>query len=372
MSSAQAPNPRGGPGLGQRASILRQWLSPGSLRTVTWVSVITVLVWIWADLERPSKTENLEVWVKVVPAAAGDVAVVNPAPGPDGLYAPFTPKLVRFTLRGPRGKVGEFARKLRENKSRQVCIVQAEPTWEVGKTYTLNTLDLLNGWDLLREEGLTAEAPSESSIAVKVDRWVELPVKVAVRTNNDDLVAEKSVVPKTVNVRVLSSNRDRLGSDPAIQTVVYDAVGELKPGESKSATLELIEAVAGIQVKVVGPRQVTVNFRAKEQDTKVETKSRKVAFVAPLDVWQLVVAKGYLPQTSEPSIDLKLRFPREKSELLDAVRVYVEITADDAKPDALGKTVQREVSVFLPPGVELVETPPPVDVKLYDPKVVTP
>jgi len=369
VSNPNGPKASGG-GRPQWAKARHRWLSPPALRTAAWVVFITVLVWIWADLERPSKTENIEVWVKVVPATAGAPVVTDPAPGADGLYTPFTRKLVRFTLRGPQGKVKEFARELRESKDRQGCVVKADSAWQVGKTYTLNTLTVLNDWSRLREAGLTAEAPSESSITVKMDRWVELPVKVAVRTTDDDALAEKSPEPTTVDIRVLSANRDRLGTDPVIQTEVYD-VAELAPGESKVRSLWLIPAIAGVEVSLVSHRPVKVTFRRKEQARRRETKSRKVEFLAPLEVWQLVAEKGYLPQTSEKGIELILLVPREGVDV-EAVRVFVAITAADAQPDALGKAVQREVTVILPPGVELAEKPPPVDVKLYDPSATPP
>ncbi|NQU76722.1 MAG: hypothetical protein HQ546_10460 [Planctomycetes bacterium] len=323
------------------------------LRVFATVAVVSVLTWVWADLES-SHSEDVWVRLKVVAPQQSSLRIISP--DPQGLP-------IRITCHGPQGTLSEFLRQLRTDAaggSEPACIVQANPAWEQKPGgYSLDVLDVLNKWDRLR--GLTANAPSRRTIIVKVDRWEPIEAAVRLHTSDDAALASKPMIsPPKVKILVPSSYRQVLGSTPVIETEELDLDG-LALGQDISKTAQLSKAISGVPVKLLGETEVTVTFRISER-TKIATLQVNVELLASAEVWEQVAEEGLVLYRKEPSPlgpwrpNLKIKGPRTEIDKANAnpgsLRAFVRITNADLQPVSW---LSRKVDVILPTGLTLQE-----------------
>jgi len=322
------------------------------LRRLAIVGLITVLVWVWADLEH-GKTERLTVRVKVVAPPDSNLLVISP--DPEGVP-------IVFYLRGLQGKLRGFFSQFQDDQARGrdiACVVQADSAWEPGQ-YRLDTLEVVNKWDRLRRAGLSGENPSPGTIPVNVDRWAQIEATVELRTSNDAALAGKTVIsPKKVTISVPSRRVGDLGDNPVIKTEQLP-LEDLIPGENVTRTVQLASGIDGVRVEPVSHTQVTVTLRIRQQ-TPGETKLRvNVQLLALPDIWQQIAQAGYVLEREDPSPlgpwnpELIIAGPRKEIDKLtaDDVTAFVQITEAELKP--VGTRPKGDVTVILPPGLELV------------------
>ncbi len=335
---------------------------PERLRTFGWVGVVAALVWVWADMERPSETDNIEVLLKL--SAADNAILANADPKTGGV-------LVRFTCRGPQSRLKGFVRDLSENRKSRVCVIQPDPSWkEEGKTYTLDTLKVLADWPALRDAGLRAESPSQTRITVGVDPWREPDVRVVLRTTDDAAVVGPVLRPSTVKIRLRESELLALGGDPKLPTMPLD-LKELDVAGKHTMPVSFHQppAINGQIVQLVGEPSVEASFGLQA----IRTRSPKVLveLIAAPAIWKRVVEKGYIPRLGAEHVDLEIKGdPIEVDKYIEKVRAFVAITDSDF--DSVGQMVNRPVTVFLPPGLALEGEAPGVDFALVKPTPSTP
>jgi hypothetical protein len=320
-------------------------------RDFAFVTFITLLIWIWADLER-TKKEDVTVTVKVVSPQGGALRVIRP--GTKGIP-------VQFVARGSQARLDEFRRRLREDQDsgkEVACVVQANAD-QTGP-YALDTLDVLNKWDRLREAGLSAEDPVKAAIDVEVDRWEQVEAAVRLRTTDDDALEGKpALTPKTVALLVPSSELAKLGPEPVIDTVEQSLEG-LDPGQDIVRTVQLAPTIGGVEVRPANPAPVTATFRVKER-TKSDQLVVSVRIEMAPEIWDLIVKDGWTLKRDPARMDawqlqLTIKGPRLAVEKVtaqpDGVHAFVEVKRSDLEPVATYP--QHPVTVILPPGVQMV------------------
>lgn len=360
-SSTQSPRKRAD---GERFSLLP------SLRTLVWVFLITVLVWVWADLERTGDAD-VAVTFKVVPPPNSNIHVTGLDDGQG---------LVLFTVSGPQRKVEEFQQRLTHEPA--VYEVQADRSWTVGKR-RLDTVELLNQWPRIRDAGLNVRSASPPAIDVEVERWKEVQAKVFFKYTGAILAEKEIINPDKVAIRVPEKDLARIGynpqsgAEPIIETDEINLKGD--PADTKiTRTVDLSTGIGGVPVDSGGIQHVDVTFRIARRSSKT-TVPISVDVLVPRD-WLEQKQKrldGYVLKSS-PTSDwlrtLTIEGPKEEIDKItmapQSVRAYVVLTEAD-----LGSSTNFEhtIKVDLPPGVSVdPATNLKVDLRLEKQTDVTP
>jgi len=323
-----------------------------------WVVFITILVWVWADLEQ-TKTQDVTAVVKVVPPPDSDIRIEEP--GPEGVQ-------VHFTVRGPQGRINEFRRRLREDSeagNETAAAVQAEPSW--GEAKQLTTTQVLNQWYRLRQASLTAEMPDLESIQVRLDRWLKAEATVRLRTSDDAALVEPSEAPAAIKVeiRVPASRYSEVKDDLVVLTEVVDLTDEPQ-GKDITRSVKLQKRIGDVPIQIVGENEVEVTFRIGER-TMPKTFTVPVQVLGPRDVLNRIAREGYtlvldpnIPQ--EWRLKVVIRGPRKEVEKVDdkKIHAFVSITEDDLTP--VGSYPYKDVTIALPPdrpGLKIEEPKQP-------------
>lgn len=358
-SSTQSPRKRAD---GERFSLLP------SLRTLVWVFLITVLVWVWADLERTGDAD-VAVTFKVVPPPNSNIHVTGLDDGQG---------LVLFTVSGPQRKVEEFQQRLTHEPA--VYEVQADRSWTVGKR-RLDTVELLNEWPRIRDAGLNVHSATPPAIDVEVERWKEVQAKVFFKYTGAILAEKEIINPDKVAIRVPEKDLARIGynpqsgAEPIIETDEINLKGD--PADTKiTRTVDLSTGIAGVQVDPVGAPRVDVTFRIARRLSKA-TVPISVDVLVPRNWLEQRLLDGYVllrkPNPEWPR-ELAIEGPKEEIDKIakdpQSIRAYVVLTDDDLRPVSWA---EYTIKVDLPPGVRVdPATNLKVELRLEKPTAVTP
>jgi hypothetical protein len=341
-----------------------------ALRTFATVVMVTVLLWIWADLERESH-ENVTVALKVIAPSGTDLRILSPS----------EPVNVNIRLEGPRERLNEFVRRLHEQAplgKQMVYEVQAGADWKPEGEYSINVAEALRRWDELR--GITPMEASPQTLPIKLDRWVPVNAKVELWTSDNAAVTDGTVVPEMVKVRVPASRLVDLGSPPIIRTreLKLDAYA---PGqEIHHRLVPLANNIGGAPAIPVDSNEVYVSFR---MGSRTETKSftANVEILASPELLERIARDALMLERQDASplgewhLTLNVRGSREALQKAatdpTAIRAFVQITESDFLQTATFPA--KPVTVMLPAGLEM-ESPlsPTVSFRFVPPRAAPP
>lgn len=339
------PSPKRGVAAGRSS-----WAS--RLRTFGWVVFITVLIFVWADLEQ-TKSEAVVVGIRVEAPPSSDLRVERPVED----------VRVGFRVRGPQGRLNDFINRLGVDNT---YIVQADPDWPPG-AHDLDVEKVLNEWDRLREANLKAESPQKRAIRVEVDRWKTVTAKVKPITPADAALEGPPVSdPAEVRVRVPQSQFDRIRDALVIETEELELSG-VETGRETTQTVRLKPGIGGVAVEFLQTPQVAVTVRVRERTAERALPPIAVQLLAAPDLLERIITDGYVlsrdpNRLHEWRLELTISGPkkdvdRTKPEMVSA---YVRITESDLEPAETYPP--RPVVVTLPPGLRLVK---PVDPNVH-------
>ncbi len=328
------------------------------VRTLATVAVVSVLLWLWADLERESR-EDVTVAIKVVPPAGSDLRIITPV----------DPVKVNFRLTGPREHLAEVVRRLTAGADagqQNVYEVQAKPEWLGQSENAISVEGVLRQWD--QAKGLTPSDCRPATIPVKLDRWVERTAKVELWTTDNAAVRDAAVTPEQVKVRVPSSRLVDIGPAPIIRTQQLKLDG-YAPGQQINRTVPLSDTIMtaanGLPVpaRPADPKEVAVSFRLGSP-TETREFTVNVEVVAPPELLEKIARDGLLLERQDGSplgewhLTLHVRGSKEALQKASAdpgsIRALVKISDSDFLQTATFPA--KPVNVILPAGLEL-ETP---------------
>ncbi len=338
----------------------RRWWSEKG-RMAFWVVLVTVLVWMYADMEF---TETVEMSAAIRLTTRGKRDIV--------LQSERLVEVTSFEVRGSRAALERFRRDLNENGS----ILRYDVAEHYGPgRHTVPVTDILAQDPRIAELGLTVLSAAPSMVPIELDRIIEVPdIPVEVEFTGGTLPADQppAVEPRTMTVRVAESDwKELILRVPAaearrLRTAPVD-LRTAPVGEEVVRLPAVVPEIAGVPVTPSQPT-VKVTFRVARQ---IHTKPLKVAVRvltpanwAEEDFWKQyrLVRKDNLEWRPE----LTCQGAREALEQLSAEKVdaYVQLGPDDTRPVASWLT--RRVDVRLPRALEirLVGEPPSVSFKL--------
>jgi len=320
--------------------------------------VITVLIWVYADL---SSHESDEIYlpVKLVVPPNSDLVI--------HLDSALTHKAdvveIRVRLAGPKAAI----RKLRDERMQggDLEIEVASP--EAGKLGVERSVDIseyINEW--AHKRGVQVESRSRQSIEYTLDQFVEIEIALEADPGiyEKDLEELPRVEPATVRARLLASRRDRLVSAP--KRLILPISNQLEKLE--------IRTDSSFQKSLIGLPWQGLDVTYTPNRVKIEVKWRSGGKRQPISaiplqtIWPADPPEGYYRVIWDDEADLvqhiDVMIPPGKPRLLTNmdVKAYVSIELEDfpvapASPAETtsfrdGASVTREVRFIFPPGFE--------------------
>lgn len=320
----------------------RQWWLR-SLKTLFWVALVTLLIWLYADLE-VEDTMEFRATLILVTGEAERLEILSPAE-----------QEVTFVVRGNRTSLEQFRRELSDLRSTLRYDV-SEKYGQAG-TYNLVTAEVVTRAGELIRRGVTVKSASPAMIPVKMDERIAVELPVELRHANARL-AEANWTPRQVEVLIARSKWEELknpGSPkPPIRTEVLDLRNE-PSGETIRRSVKLRPVVEGHRVKLTETRTIDAELHiAGRTDTKTLTVSvgvRAPAKWAEDGSWAQFTLKRKDPLDWTKEIRVagtKADLDRLRPENVDA---YVDLTDEDK---TTGDTwLVKEVAVRFPKGLDV-------------------
>lgn len=321
-----------------------QWFL-AALRTAGWVAVITVLIWVYADLQFTDE-RDIRATLRVHADSASSLVLLDPT---GELTVNFRVKGYRYSIDSFQGRLANMDWKLHYDAARHL---------EPGK-HPERIADLLADVAEIREARLTVLSATPRNIAIHLDelrRVKDVPVQFQA-TGGEAL--DVNVQPKRVDLLVPASQLGRIDPKLVLRTRPFDLgglvvgrqvtdepVAVLPPPDVRG--VRLVNAIVRVSFKVGGlsSKEFTVRVDVNTPKTWLEdgTWDKYLLQAKPPERWTRRI------QVLGSRIDLE-QLGRED------IKAYVELV--DAAKD-LASWEPGQIRVVLPPGPKLRLSPDPL------------
>jgi len=323
------------------------------IRTLLAVAVLTLAVWVWADLEQTDKGEDVIPVVVSVP--------------PDYLVRSVSPQRLAVTYKGPRGELQD----LRAAPEDMVCRFNLTESDLKTSRLTLQSRDGFRHWrdrrinvaDILDAGEGGADG---NTVTVVVDRLVRVKVRVETKVTGA-IAGVVTAQPPEVTARVAESQLQGLpdGRRYALATLAVTSI----PANPQ------VERDVPLDPRLGGPDGIAAEF--DPPSVKVTAMLQSALAVKKLGPLPLHVTapprllKRYrirFQTEEEPWVELELEGPALDLERLGGppsdIRVELVLTEADKPVPGGAWNEGRLVVVNLPPGIKLAKPLPAVNFNL--------
>lgn len=324
------------------------WLGQG--RNALWIALVTLLVWVYADVEFTKET-TLHATVLLSTARRSDLVLRSPSR-----------VKVRFKVQGPSSGLARLKQRLGDpndpNAPRQgYSVIRYEVT---ANDKTLTTRDILNDDELIANEGLTVLFAQPASIQVKTERKIRREAPVKLDYTGAYLSKEPVVVPPKVGLYVPESDWQKIlkiQPEPVLMTVKKD----LRTVKSDQPfTVDIIPKIADVPVELAA-----ASVRAT---VSISERTGTRAFFTPVEVlppsawfddgtWKQYVLKKQAPHEWRAEVrvsgtreDLDTLEGRMKSGKRGGIVAYIVLKERHKKPVSWD---DAEVQIHLPEDLKL-------------------
>ena len=343
----------------------RWWLD--GARTFFWVAAITVLVWIYADMEQAGDL-SLRVNIHLHTGSQTDVTILGD-----------TEVVVSFDVRGSQGNRRRFQRRLEERPQVRYDL-SSEEALRPGKPLTIPTERILERTLGITQAGLTLVSASPGSLTVHLDKLLgkDLPVRFVPR--GAELEGTAKITPPRIKIRVGQTAwkeiESRIAGDPDREKPELETFPTDLTTAKSGGKVEIVRNIKGIDVDL-DINQVTVQFKIKSfpQEKSLMVPIRVLCPAAWYDkggIWS-----DYKLDRKDPAewrVEITVRGSPTYLEKLRSQKpyAYVVLTEDDTRET--GVYPPRAVTIELPRDMDvtLVAPPPPVHLRLVKRKGAPP
>jgi hypothetical protein len=305
-------------------------------KTFFWVSCVTVLIWIYADLEK-TETDEFHVKLRLSLGTNKDLAFLG---GSDMKHQDLD---VTFRASGSRSGLDRCHRNLAEQAGALTADLSTYPPGQ----HQVQVAEILRRAEPVRDSGLSEVSANPSSVSVDL---AEVITVSDVEVSYPDKTVEASVVPPRMGLTVAQKRWEELtksGAKPVLTTGLVNPAAQADA--NKPLRVEVVPFVSGVPVQPVSP---FVEVFLKTNQTTVERKLKVPIRVqtppgwAEDDTWQRFVLKREDPLGWQKEISF--RGPQKEIEKLrpEDVDAYVPLREDDkTKTEAW---LKRDVEIRLP------------------------
>jgi hypothetical protein len=317
----------------------RWWLD--SARNLLWIFLITLLIWIYADIEF-TDTITMNATLSLNTGGSRKVILVSQHDYP-----------LNFELAGSQTALEMFRQTLIDNDS----VINYNIAQDYGPGEVIvPSADLIRRAANLQELGLTIKRVDPEAVALELQKLVPVQdVPVSLETIGGAL--EKPVESRRIDLYLPEPTwqdvRARLGDrQPQLKTKVVD-LRRFPAGQDVTVEAEIVPVMAGVSLP---PIQRTVRFTlqvASQTDTREIPVSVQILTPAAWaeeedSTWQEYVLVRQAPADWRP----KLQIAGAKKDLQgENVIAYVPLGDDDKKP--VESWLERDVTVRFRTGTTL-------------------
>jgi hypothetical protein len=329
----------------------------GRLGDIFWVALVTILLWVYADLEF-TDTIDMTVTLKLNTGKSENVVILSE-----------TEHEITFKITGSRFRIEEFRREL-TSRGNELSYNVAGDYGKEKKPRPVSSAELIAraaAANKLDPEGLTVHSAVPDSVQLHVDSIQEIP-DVPVKLSYKG--AELNAPPQPVKVKVLvpssseATVRARLEEpDFALETVQAE-LGAYQPGEHEIAA-NVNPMVGDVRLHSVVPQSVTFRITIVNP-TQMKPVKVPINIVTPSKWGEKgdTTWKDYMLVISPDSNlrpELQITGPEQHLKP-ENVRAFVVLTDVDKKP--VESWLDREVIVTFAPGTNLRYQGAPIKIKL--------
>lgn len=251
------------------------------LKTAGLVTLITMLIWLWAEAEnlrRVTMTPRLQF-----PAVSGDLVVRVDDPG-------WRSDSVSVRLEGPTAAIDDAERILRS----PLVVGPGAPGFpaEPGE-HTLRIADLLRQVPELARIGVTITDAQPATVTVRVSRLITREFTVRPDLAGIEVEGEVVVRPSTVTVTMPEAAAAAIGERgtvgggaggaTAVAVIAENDRRQLRDDGAQTITAAVVlpEALSDFDPVTVAPEQVRVTLRVRKQQDEVVVPSVPVWITMP-------------------------------------------------------------------------------------------
>ena len=309
------------------------WLARA--RNALWVSVVTVLVWIYADVEFTDEMD-LQAAIELTTPLDGKLVLLSESRIE-----------VSFEVQGRRSDLEKL---LRDLQTRETVIRH-----ELSEGDTeISTRDILNAAEEIRDEGLTVLSASPTVVAVRLDKKIHIPgIPIQLNSTGAVIASEPQFQPETVGFHVAERDWQEILKtvDEPVLSTVNVRLEDVEP--DKFFSVQLVPKLAGVDIEL-DQRSVQVKVQIAQLTERKEI-AIPVQVVSPAGwledgTWQQYVLKRKDP--SEWLAKIQVSGTRKDLDQLQPadVRAVVVLTDDDKQPVSW---LTRQVDIRLPQELKL-------------------
>ncbi len=323
----------------------REWLA-GAVRTGLWVVIITVLIWVYADLQF-TEERNVRATLQIHTGSSSNLVLVTPA---EDVTVSFRVKGNRYSIDAFIARLASANWRLRYDAARDL-----DPGSHVERT-----TDVLGRLIELREAGLQVVSANPRNFGVHLDR-LELVESVPVDVQFTGGEAEEpEVQPERVNLQVPASwLGEQNPSDLVMKTEPFDLSRYDLGANIRNVSVAVLPP-RGVRGARLFPARVRVSCKVgwqskREFNVRVDVEMPKVWLED--GTWNRYAIK-YKP-TEQWTRRITIHGNRIDLERLrqEQIKAYVELTEAAKNVESWEPA---EVKVILPPGLKARLAPEPI------------
>jgi hypothetical protein len=330
------------------------WLQ--CMHTLFWVTMITILVWIYADVKY---TDEIELTAKLELTTGESQKILLSQ----------REHSITFTLTGAQAALERFKSSLAQQDS--VLTLDISQNFTPGEEVTTSTQELLEKAVKLQKLGITIKNVQPPYIAIHLDSVItQENIVVKLDYHGADLVSPPA--PQKANILVSQSNWDKIlaalgDAPPVLKTELVDL--KEHPKGVQEITEMIFPMIESIGVSKIEPEEATfqVNIISSTQTKTIPVRVQ--VLVPPAweegedSTWKEYELVRSSSATSNWEPELKIS-GLQKDLLPENIYAFIRLTEDDKQPT--DSWLPRDVIVTFPPGknIELVGPAPKVNFKL--------
>ncbi len=265
-SKQSEPEQLKGAGVAVRASgggKIKKLLSMGG--TFLTVVVLTGLLWVWAE---QSQLVSQEIRLSFVLDTGADSSLVllsvDDGSGQEARDDTATDgkriEMAKVIFKGTSNRLSELQADLLSGKLKVQCYLSEVTYWAA--EHKIPVIGLLNANDELRERGVTVVEAEPENITVKLDEWVRIKIKLALKAKAQGQRFEASIEPAEIEVEVPSTLKDVLQPEELLVELVGGDPEKITPGMEVLATVS--RELGGLTVRPA-LSEVIVTLRPRKQ-----------------------------------------------------------------------------------------------------------
>lgn len=322
-----------------------------AVKAMLWVAVVTVLIWVYADM-RFTDHRTVTVTLRLIAPAASRMALIA---ANDAIVDGIDTR-VQFKVEGSREQLDRFEREYQDSM-----------LWDVTRDYdagqhAVNVREVLNADPQIAERGLRVISTEPASVPIRLDSLVHQTVPVELAVSGADLAEPPSAPPVGVTVPQGLWEQIAAKGPAVLKTKEVDLSG--RATGQVEVTFEIFPEIAGVPVRLdQNTVKATLDIRQRTAKKNLVVTVR----VLMLPDWDdlrnyELVRKDALEWRPEITVS----GPKTDLDKLDAkdVEAYIVLREDDRKP--METWAARAVTIRFPPNlqVQLDRAPPEVSFRL--------